>query len=431
MTLAHPLSDLTDAELREHVVHWLRHHLPAGWTEAVDRGDSLAVEMRMDDVDVAALTKALGEDGLNCPTWPTEYFGLGLSSAQAQVIDRTLNDYRVPRPSTLGAVDFVGMTLGAATILAWGTEDQKQQYLYGLATGRDRWCQLFSEPGSGSDLASLATRAVRDGDVWRVNGQKVWSSGAHIADYGLLLARTDPDQPKHRGITYFIANMHAAGVQCRPLRQMTGAAEFNEVFLTDVEIPDEMRLGPVNEGWRVSTTTLMHERSGLSGAPQVGPGQVDRVITDAKQNGKWSDPVVRQRLMRLLIEERVLQMTNLRAYASGRAGRPPGAEGSITKLFSSALSQRISDAAVDVAGLAALAADGRPPGADWYEVLTESRSGPLPHWATALSFLASRSQTILGGTSEIQRNIIGERVLGLPKDLDPWKDRAWRDVPRG
>jgi alkylation response protein AidB-like acyl-CoA dehydrogenase len=298
-----------------------------------------------------------------------------------------------------------------------------------LASTADIWCQLFSEPGAGSDLAGLATRAVRDGDEWIVNGQKVWSSGAHMADYGLLMARTDPVQPKHRGITYFILDMHADGVDVRPLKQITGGAEFNEVFLSDVVVPDSMRLGPINEGWRVSTTTLMHERTGLSEAPQVGRGQVDRLIGDAKENGKWNDPVLRDHLIKLVTEERALQMTNLRGYASREAGKPPGPEGSITKLLLSSLSQRIANAALDIRGLAALAdADYGPDDREFYARMAEGAR--LPDSLITRSFLASRSQTIRGGTSEIQRNIIGERVLGLPKDADPWKDRAWKEIPR-
>jgi alkylation response protein AidB-like acyl-CoA dehydrogenase len=419
------IEELDEAELAAYVVDWLREHLPAGWLDAIDNRDTAALEAIKSTTDTKAIEAELGDAGLNTPTWPREYFGLGLSPEQAEVIERLLRRYQVPRNN-----DFVGKTLAGATILAWGTEEQKQEYLHGLATGRDYWCQLFSEPGSGSDLASLATRAVRDGDVWIVNGQKVWSSGAHLADYGLLMARTDPDQAKHRGITYFILDMHAPGVEVRPLKQITGSADFNEVFCSDAAVPDSMRLGPVGEGWRVSTTTLMHERSGLSGAPRVGRGQVDRIVEDAKANGKWNDPTVRQRLIQLLIEERVLQMTNLRSYAAREAGKPLGAEGSITKLVQSALSQRMANAAMDVRGMATLTSFNAGADEEDFFRYMSSSEGNVPDWMLTHMFLWSRAQTILGGTSEIQRNIIGERVLGLPKDPDPWKDQPWVQVPR-
>jgi alkylation response protein AidB-like acyl-CoA dehydrogenase len=419
------LEEASDTQLAAFVTGWLREHLPAGWVEAVERGDHDAVGKLKADWDQQAFDKELGEAGLNTPTWPREYFGLGLAPDKADAIERVLRKHQIPR-----SFDFVGKTLAGATILQWGDEEQKQKYLYGLAINRDYWCQLFSEPGSGSDLASLATRAVLDGDVWIVNGQKVWSSGAHLADYGILMARTDPDQPKHRGITYFVIDMHGPGVEVRPLKQITGGAEFNEVFFNDATVPDSERLGPVNEGWRVSTTTLMHERSGLSGAPRVGRGQVDRVIEDAKANGKWEDASVRQRLIQLLIEERVLQMTNLRSYAAREAGKPPGAEGSITKLFSSALSQRMSNAAMDVRGMDALTAFRDTVSEDDFVRYMGSTEGDVPSWAVTHMFLWSRAQTILGGTSEIQKNIIGERVLGLPKDPDQWKDQPWKEVPR-
>jgi len=424
MTVTETLAALSNSEIQERVVDWLRQNLPPGWVDAAESGDRAALDALRREMDVKEFRVKLGKSGYGAPTWPREYFGLGLSPDQSQVVEQTLARHRLPR-----AFDFVGKTLGAATILQWGTEEQKQNYLYGLATGRDFWCQLFSEPGSGSDLASLATRAVRDGDVWIVNGQKVWSSGAHMADLGLLMARTDPDQPKHSGITYFILDMHAPGVEVRPLKQMTGGAEFCEVFFTDVAVPDSMRLGPVNEGWRVSTTTLMHERSGLSGAPQVGPGQADRIIEDAKANGKWEEPTMRERLIKLLTEERALQMTNLRGHASREAGKPPGAEGSITKLFSSTLTQRMANAALDVRGLNALAvAEQTTDDTDLYEMMISGASAS--DWMVGRYFLGSRSLTILGGTSEIQRNIIAERVLRLPKDVDPWQGRPWKDVPR-
>ena len=407
-------------DISQGVVQWLKAHLPAGWVEAVEGCDATSLQELRRHLDVEKFRVELGEAGLNTSSWPTNYFGLGFEPELADLVENVLDGFQLPR-----RVDFIGKSLAGATILQWGTEEQKQHFLYGLATGRDLWCQLFSEPSSGSDLASLATRAVRNGDAWVVNGQKVWSSLADLADYGLLLARTDPDQPKHRGITYFIVDMHARGVQARPLRQMTGQADFNEVFLTDVLVPDTRRLGPVDEGWRVSTTTLGHERSGLSRLVGWGGGDVGRTIQEAKANGRWDDLVLRDRLVRLLIEERILGMTNQRIQSAERSGRLLGPEASITKLFQSTLFQRVANAALDGQGMAALAKIGERPsdGGDGGDAEVQDRD-------CQYRFLSSRSQTILGGTSEIQRNIIGERALGLQKEPDPWKGQPWREIPR-
>ncbi len=282
------------------------------------------------------------------------------------------------------------------------------------------WCQLFSEPGSGSDVAGLATRAVRDGDEWIVNGQKVWTTLAHVASFGLLLARTDPDAPKHKGLTYFVVDMKAPGVDVRPLKQITGDAEFNEVFFTDVRIPDAWRLGPLGEGWAVATTTLMNERVALSGAgssggENVGGGPVADLVRYAKKTGVWdADAVIRQRLVQAVIEGRIIRITNQRAAAQRKTGRQPGPEGSITKLFQAEYNQRLQNLAVDVMGAHGMA---------W-------PAGDTDVAQRVRGFLRSRANTIEGGTSEIMRNILGDRVLGLPREPDPSKDLPWKDVPR-
>ena len=269
----------------------------------------------------------LGESGLATPGWPAEYGGLGLAADAAAVITDELTRLRADRP----ADDFIGLALAGPTIIEWGSDEQKERFLRPLALGEHRWCQLFSEPGAGSDLASLRTRAVKDGDHWVVNGQKVWSSYSDRADFGLLMARTDPSQPKHRGISYFLLDMHAPGVEVRPLRQLNGHSEFGEVFFTDVVVPDADRLGPEGLGWSVAISTLMQERSGLSGRPGVGPGQADALAARARRTGAWDDPVLRDRIMQAFITERALQMATVRAFAAlGQA--EPGAEGSIRKL---------------------------------------------------------------------------------------------------
>jgi alkylation response protein AidB-like acyl-CoA dehydrogenase len=289
-----------------------------------------------------------------------------------------------------------------------------------MAQHREIWCQLFSEPSAGSDVATLATRAVRDGDEWIVNGQKVWTTLAHMARWGMLVARTDPDAPKHKGLTYFIVDMHAPGVEVRPLRQMTGDSEFNEVFFTDVRIPDSMRCGDVGNGWAVATETLMNERVALSGdgsvgGGNVGGGAVDDLIRKAKADGQWNDTVLRHKLVQLAIEGRINKISNLRAAAARTGGKRPGPEGSITKLFQAEYNKRLQVVAMEMLGASATA---------W-------REGDQANGSAVRGFLRSRANTIEGGTSEIMRNILGERVLGLPKEPANDRDIPWTEIPRG
>jgi alkylation response protein AidB-like acyl-CoA dehydrogenase len=405
---------MTDEQLRARVVEWLHENLPPQWVEAVEQGDAVKLRQARDLVDYDDWCARLGEAGWATPTWPAEYGFLGLSGSQAKVVNEELARWRVPR-----SFNIIGIGMGGPTIMHWGTDEQKQRLLKPMAKHEEIWCQLFSEPGSGSDVASLATRAVRDGDEWIVNGQKVWTTLAHMARWGLLVARTNPDQPKHKGLSYFIVDMHAPGVDVRPLKQITGDAEFNEVFFTDVRIPDSMRLGPEGEGWGVATTTLMNERTALSGAgsvseDNVGGGAVDGVVAAAQANGTSRDPVVRQRLAQAVIEGRVIKMTNLRATAARKAGHQPGPEGSITKLFQAEYNKRLQNLAVDILGAGGMA---------W-------SPDDLQTAVTVRGFLRSRANTIEGGTSEIMRNILGERVLGLPKEPSVDRDIPWKDVKR-
>jgi alkylation response protein AidB-like acyl-CoA dehydrogenase len=327
-----------------------------------------------------------------------------------------LGRYKVPR-----SFNVIGIGMGGPTLMQWASEDLKKRLLPPMAQHREIWCQLFSEPSAGSDVATLATRAVRDGDEWIVNGQKVWTTMAHMATWGMLVARTDPDAPKHKGMTYFIVDMHAPGVEVRPLKQMTGDAEFNEVFFTDVRIPDSMRVSDVGNGWAVATETLMNERVALSGEGSVsggntGGGPVDALIRQAKDSGVWeSDPVLRDRLVRLLIEGRVNKITNLRAAVARTGGKRPGPEGSITKLFQAEYNKRLQSTAMDMLGASATA---------W-------RAEDRDKGAAVRGFLRSRANTIEGGTSEIMRNILGDRVLGLPKEPANDKDIPWSEIPRG
>ncbi|HXH84455.1 MAG TPA: acyl-CoA dehydrogenase family protein [Candidatus Tectomicrobia bacterium] len=332
-------------------------------------------------------------------TWPKCYGGRG-----AGLIERIIWDeeYAAARAPVLPGA--MGLNLVGPTIIQWGTDAQKERYLPAILSGDEVWCQGFSEPGAGSDLASLRTRAVDRGDRFVVNGQKVWTSGAHFAHWIMLLARTDPDAPKHKGISCFLVPMDAPGITVRPLVLLTGHRHFNEVFFTDVAVPRPALLGPLHQGWTVATTTLMHERHAAGSRNPIQ--QVARLVALARslrRDGQtaWDDPVIRQRLAQLLIECEALRYTRYRHLTRMIRGEPPGPEGSILKLTGSELGLRIADAAGELLGMHAL-------------VNAPTAIVPdAPRWYNRL--LAARQYTISAGTSEIQRNIIGERVLGLPR----------------
>jgi alkylation response protein AidB-like acyl-CoA dehydrogenase len=291
------------------------------------------------------------------------------------------------------------------------------RFLRPIYTAEEIWCQLFSEPGAGSDVASLATRAVRDGDEWVVNGSKIWTSSAHLAKWGLLLARTDPEAPKHKGLTMFIVDMHQPGVDVRPIKSIAGSAGFNEVFFTDARTPERLRVGDVGEGWRVANATLMNERVSIGGDVQPrGSGPIAGALA-AWERRADKDPVLRDRLVQLWLEAEVQRLSSLRAQAKREAG-VPGPEGSVLKLAGALLGQEISNLTLDLLGSDGLLCSGYQP--------REEHAVIDP----ALAFLSSQSSTIAGGTSEIMRNILGERVLGLPREpgLDP--NTPWSEIPR-
>jgi len=418
--------ELTTEQLREQTLVWLREHLPAGWMDALDADDMRAWSKLRSELDYEAWCTVLGEAGYATPTWPVEYgAGLSLSPGQAKHVNEVLNQYRVPRPFNL-----IGIGMGGPTLIAWGTEEQKQRLLRPMAANQEIWCQLFSEPGAGSDVAGLATRATRDGDEWVVTGQKVWTTLAHLSRWGMLIARTNPDVPKHKGLTYFVLDMQAPGVDIRPLVQITGDAEFNEVFMEGVRIPDSMRVGPEGEGWRVAITTLMNERIALSGAGSLsgdatGGSPVEKLIA---RHSPVADPLDRQRLARLFIEERLIRLNNQRAAARRKSGGEAGPEGSITKLMQAEFNQRLQNLAIDLEGSAAMAWEGE--GFVEHGVIGFTSSGGDSSREIVRTFLRSQANTIEGGTSNVMRNILGERVLGLPKEPDNSRDAAWRDVPR-
>ncbi len=399
------------------------------------------------DLTLRAWWKTLGESGWGFPTWPTDWFGKGLSGELAGVVRD-----QFARAGALGPPGGLGQGLAAPTIINHATEEQKERYLRPLATGAEAWCQLFSEPGAGSDLASLQTRAVKDGDEWVVNGQKVWTSGAQVADRGMLVARTNIDAPKHRGITYFIIDMDQPGIEIRPLKQMNGASQFNEVFFTDARVSDANIIGDRDAGWGVAVTTLAFERSGIGGGgslmgagglPGEKAGLLDLRVGDilegkgpkaegsssmaffgrsakltrqlAQSMGKTDDPVVRQGLAHLHSLEEIARYTTLRAKAAIQAGGRPGPETSTGKLAAANLMRTARDLGMGIIG-----AHGMLNGSD----------APLGG-AMQMLTLSSPSIAIAGGSDQIQRNIIGERVLGLPREPSVDKDVAFRDLKVG
>ncbi len=392
----------------------------SGITEA----DILA---RCDDLLAAAdpastePTKFFGEQfdrGLAWVHFPEGHGGLGASPSFQRIINERVADAGAPLPEpTL----LIGHGMGAPTVVTHGSEAQKRRYLRPLFTGEEIWCQLFSEPGAGSDVAGLATRAVRDGDEWIIDGQKVWTTFAHIARFGMLVARSNPDVPKHKGLTYFVIDMHAPGVHVRPLYQMTGDAEFNEVFLEGVRIPDSERLGAEGEGWRVVLTTLMNERVAIGGsAPPRGSGPIGHLVDLWREVG--GGPVAKDRLVNLWAQAEALRLTNIRA-AQARSAGTPGPEGSLGKIMAAKLNQQITALAVELLG-----AEGMlKPGGYAMERVDVGDTWPDPVGA----FLRSPANSIEGGSTEIARNIVAERVLGLPGDVRVDKDTPWKDVPRG
>jgi alkylation response protein AidB-like acyl-CoA dehydrogenase len=365
---------------------------------------------------------ALFDSGLIRVDFPLGCGGLGAEPKLQELVDTMLLAAGRPIPWLKNPM---GIGMCAPTIVSQGTDAQRARFVRPIYTIEELWCQLFSEPDAGSDVASLATRAVRDGGEWVVNGQKVWTSMAGQADWGLLLARTDPTLPKNKGLTVFILDMHAPGVEVRPLRKITGEAGwFNEVFFNDVRIPDDRRIGEVNDGWRVATVTLMNERVALGGEilPR-GSGSIGIVVDIWKEKAE-KNPVRRDELMRLWVEAEVHRIGNIRAQSLRDAGAA-GPEGSTLKLLGTLLKQRIANFTVDLLGPDGTLVWGYGPGAE---------HGPDPvidFVDPVLSFLGVQCTTIAGGTSEIQRNIIGERILGLPREpgLDP--GTPWNEIPRG
>jgi alkylation response protein AidB-like acyl-CoA dehydrogenase len=355
-----------------------------------------------DAADLAAArawARRVFDAGLGWITGPLAYGGRELPRDYQRTFSAVASGYRTPSMSVYG----IGLGMVAPTILAHATEEVRRAYLAPMHRGDIVACQLFSEPGAGSDLASLQTKAVRDGDEWVVNGQKVWTSGAHLSDIGEIICRTDPELPKHRGLTGFVIDMHAPGVEVRPLRQMTGGASFNEVFFTDARVPDSHRLGDVNGGWTVALTTLMNERAAIGvGGGGLGLPTSTRLIDLARARGRADDPLIRQQLASVLVHERVAGYSNLRAMAKIALGQVPGPEMSLAKLSLTANMVRTNAVLSSILG-PSLVVD----------------TGAWGTFAWSQYLLGVPGVRVAGGTDEVQRNIIAERVLGLPKDPAP------------
>jgi len=362
--------------------------------------------------------------GLAWVQFPEGAGGLGLNPKYQLIITETLRKEGISQQNRVANI--LGIGMGAPTIVEYGTEEQIAKYLRPMFTTEEIWCQLFSEPGSGSDLASLSTKAVDDGDGYIVNGQKVWTTLGHLAKWGLIVTRTDPDVPKHRGLTFFIVDMESEGVEVRPLRQITGEAEFNEVYFTDVKIPKENILGSLGDGWRVSLAILMNERVAIGGnVRERGSGAPGHLVQLWKDQ-ELDDPVTKDKLISLWIEQEAVRLTNMRAFENREKGTP-GPEGSTSKLYEA----EINKASYEF-GMEMLGNDGLlfPRGYELTQPELNFENETFGFTDTQSLFLRSRANSIEGGTSEIMRNIIAERVLGLPSEPKLDKDKAWKDIPR-
>ncbi len=388
------MSEQSVTDFRNRARAWLAENAPR-------RGADDESAIRADIAAQKAFQAKLYDAGFVGLTWPKEYGGQGLTNAEQIAFAQEARDYALPV-----GVFFIGLGMPGPTILELGTEEQKKRYLPKMLRGEEIWCQLFSEPAAGSDVASLTTTAVRDGDEWVLNGQKVWTSGAQYSDYGAVIARTDPTVPKHNGITMFIVDMHAPGVTVRPLKVATGHTPFNEVYFDQVRLPADAVIGEVNDGWRAAVVMLRNERVniGTMGAPRTSPLSYHSLSSLAAKQGNAADPGLSRKLAELYVRERSVSLFGQLLREEAMSGRDPGARGSVAKLAGAELGTYASLVAADVLGPAVAASDSE----EVRDVLNAALSMP--------------GSSVAGGTNEIQRNIIGERVLGLPKD--PGVDRS-------
>ena len=398
---------------RSEIRAWLEANLPDGWFEP---GFEMSAEERKRFND--EWPSKLYGGGWICATWPTEYGGKGLSTMEGVVLSEEFARAKAPLRA-----DFFGDTLVGPTILQWGTEEQKKEFLPKIMSGQMAWCQGFSEPNSGSDLASLKTSAVLDGDEWVINGQKVWTTQGHHADYCFLLTRTDPDSPKHKGISYLLVPMRQPGIEVRGITQPDGTAEFCEVFFTDARCPKDNVVGGVNNGWKVANSTLAFER-GMSATTGYRRFEEEYrlMVATATANGSITRADIRQRLVRYYTKIQILRINGLRSLtATLNQTKDPGvaALGVTNKMFWSEMHQEAMELALDIFGADSLLATTGPEIGSWPGAGRDKRRPTYPVSPMMSAFFFSRSETIWGGTSQIQRNIVGERVLGLPKEPNP------------
>jgi alkylation response protein AidB-like acyl-CoA dehydrogenase len=369
----------SEEQFRDEVRSWLEANHPGPEPPGLDEVIPFRIEWQ----------RKLHEGGWAGISWPEEYGGRGATLIEQAIFAQEAARAEMPQPANI-----LGLAMGGPVVIAHGTEEQKKRYLEPILDASEIWCQGFSEPESGSDLASLKTKAVHENGGWRVTGQKVWTTFAHEAKWCMLLARTDSEAPKHKGLTYFICDMEQDGIEVRPLRQITGEAEFNEIFIEGAEVPDENLIGGEGNGWNVAITTLMHERAGLGAASAISLRRdLDELIELLNQRGLGDDPVVRERIAELKIGVEALRLGALRALTQQMKVGIPGPEGSLAKWEWASLNQRLTELAADVLGPEAL-----EPGSEW-----------------AYRLLRSRANSIEGGTTDVMKNIIAERVLGLPR----------------
>ena len=399
-----------DEAFRAEIRAWLKDNLPKGW---FDKDFEMSAEERKKFND--EWPTKLFEGGWICATWPKEYGGKGLSTMQGVVLAEEFAAAKAPMRA-----DFFGDTLVGPTLLQWGTEEQKKEFLPKILNGSMRWCQGFSEPNSGSDLASLKTEAVLDGDEWVINGQKVWTTQGHHADYCFLLTRTDKDAPKHKGISYLLVPMRQPGVEVRGIVQPDGTAEFCEVFFTNARCPKDNVVGGVNNGWVVTNSTLAFERgmSATTGYRRF-ESEYKAMVRGARENGAIKDPVIRQRLMEYYTKIQILRINGLRSLSTTLMGKKDpsmAALGATNKMFWTEMHKAAMELALDIQGADSMLVDSAMGDGNWPGTAREKRREGYPVSSMMSAFFFSRSETIWGGTSQIQRNIVGERVLGLPKE---------------
>ncbi|MFW2382098.1 MAG: acyl-CoA dehydrogenase family protein [Acidimicrobiales bacterium] len=403
---------------REKVQAFLAEHLPSDWNGIGALDEDAAMQFMQE------WRATLRDHQYLAPNWPTEYGGAGLTATESVILAEEFARAGVP---TGGPNDPFSIQMVGNTILTWGTEEQKQHFIPRILSGEDVWCQGYSEPNAGSDLGNLGCRAVLDGDEWVINGQKIWTSAGHLANWIFVLTRTDAEAAKHRGISFMLVPMDQPGVEVRPIKMITGQSEFNEVFFTDARCAKENVVGEVNGGWGVAMTLLGFERGETAAtAPIAFRTEVDRLFELARSYGKDRDPQIRQRLAWCYSKVEIMRYLGMRTLTDFLAGGHPGPEGSLFKLYWSEYHRKITELAVDILGADALHIDGKLPTSAFS---TDSPGAPNNSGSWLGTFMNARAGTIYAGTSQVQRNIIGEMVLGLPKE--PRADRGpWNETPK-